>query len=132
MCLFSNVYMHCPLFIKKQLLRNSLRENILCIYLSQRKRKRQRLVRRARTLCASFLCYRLFYFGRQTLVNLKEPQIVWEANSALRRLCQKTRIDLYYSFYMHLVCEFLIIYIFLFIVIYSQKKKKKIEGIRVK
>ena len=56
--------------------------------MSQKERKRHKVVRRARILCASSPCCRSFYLGRQTSVSLKAPQIVWGAKFALRRLCQ--------------------------------------------
>ena len=75
--------------------RNSFRENFLCIHLSQRERKRHRVVRRVRTLCASSSCCRSFYLRRQTSVDLKAPQIVWWVKSALRRLCQTQDLILF-------------------------------------
>ena len=54
-CLFSNVYFHSPSFMKNNILRNSSRENFLCIHLSQRDKKRHRVVHKAQILCASSL-----------------------------------------------------------------------------
>ena len=86
-CLFSNVYFKIPHSWKTTFEKLFQRENILCIHLSQRKRKRHRVVHRARTLCASSPCCRSFYLGKQTSMSLKASQIVWEAKSTLRRLC---------------------------------------------
>ena len=94
--LFSNVCMHSPSFMKNNFWEKLFkRKNILCIHLSQRERKRHRVVRKARTLCASSLCCRSFYLGRQTSVSLKATQIVWGVKSALRRLCQTQDLILF-------------------------------------
>ena len=102
-CLFTNVYRF-----------------IICAFiLSQRERKRHRVVRRAQSLCASSPFCRSFYLGRQMSVSLKIPQIIWGVKSTLRRLCQhKTWFELF-ILHTHLVCELLIICRFLFIYMYS-------------
>ena len=83
MCLFSNVYIHSPSFMK-----NNFWENILCIHLSQRERKKHKVVCKARTWRASSWWCRSFYLRKQTFVSLKTSQIVWVMKFVLRRLCQ--------------------------------------------
>ena len=92
----------------------------LCIHLSQRERKKHRVVRKARTLCASSPRYRSFYPGRQTSVSLKTPQIVWGTKFALRRLCQTQDLiwiihpSRIWSTGFLIICGFLI-YIYIYI-----------------
>ena len=64
-----------------------MRKYFVHYYLSQRERK-DRLFRKARTLCASSLCWRSFYLEKQMSVSFKVSQIVWGVKSVLRRLCQ--------------------------------------------
>ena len=90
-CVCSLMYINSYSIIHENWLfgKNFLREKIIfCIHLSQRERKRHRLVRRARTQCASSSWCRSFYLGRQTSMSLKATQIVWGVKFALKRLCQ--------------------------------------------
>ena len=88
MCLFSNVYMYSLSFMKNNFKKNSLREKIFCAFIWVKERERDRVVRRARTLCAFSPCCRSFYLRRQTSMSLKAPQIVWGVKSVLGKLCQ--------------------------------------------
>ena len=84
-CLFTNVYKFIvPLLWKLTF----LERKFLFIHLSQREKKRHRIVRKAQTLYVSSLCYRSFYLERQMFVSLKAPQIVWGVKTTLRRSCQ--------------------------------------------
>ena len=85
----------------------------MCINLSQRERKKHSIVRRARTLCAFSPCCRSFYSRRQTFVSLKAGCV--RGKICFKEIVSNTRLDLIHSSFTHLVCQFIIIWRFLFI-----------------
>ena len=79
---------HNPSFMKNNFWKTlPMRKYFVHYYLSQRERK-DRLFRKARTLCASSLCWRSFYLEKHISVSFKVSQIVWGVKFVLRRLCQ--------------------------------------------
>ena len=103
---------HSPSFMKNNFLEKLFqRENWVCIHLSQRERKRHRVVCRVRTLCACSPCCRSFYDvrGSQSTTNCVRGEICF------KKIVSNTRLDLIHSSFMQLVCEFLIICKFLLI-----------------
>ena len=85
----------------------------MCIHSSQRERKKHSIVCRARTLCASSPCCRSFYSKRQTSVSLKAGCV--RGKICFKEIVSNTRLDLIHWSFTHLVCQFIIIWRFLFI-----------------
>ena len=99
--------------MKKNFLRNAFRKKKnLCIHLSQKEKKKHSIVRRARTLCASSPCCRSFYSRRQSM-SLKVGCV--RRKICFNEIVSNTRLDLIHSSFTHLVCQFIIIWRFLFI-----------------
>ena len=89
---------------------------MLGIHLSQRERKRHRVVCRAGILCASSPCCKSFYSERQTSTSKSTTNCV-RGEICFKEIMSNTRLDLNHSSFTHLICEFLIICRFLFIYI---------------
>ena len=99
--------------MENNFLRNSFRKKKLCIHLSQRERKKHSIVRRARTLCASFPCCRSFYSRRQMSVSLKAGCV--RGKICFKEIVSNTKLDPIHSSFTHLACKFIIIWRFLLI-----------------
>ena len=83
-CLFSNVYFSLSLIHEKELFQRKLSLwDFLFIHFVSKREKEALSSSQSTTLCASFSCWRSFYFGRQTPTSLKASQWLCEGRNLL-------------------------------------------------
>ena len=106
--------------MKENFFEKTLLVKIFCVFiLCQRERKRHWVIHKARPCVFHFCVVDHFILGGRHLWALKHHSDCVRGEICFKEIVSNTRLNLNHPFFTHLVCEFLIIYKFLYIYIYS-------------